>query len=704
MAADELNPPLGTTTPEIFLDNVKRADRLVNGPEETVNDRGGKPLDTWRQMMAKNDEVRRNIIPLDKQRKDLIEAQADIANIPAGSTTYVRSQDGSALADEYMSDGVTLTATGRRFPSQKSIDHLNAQVKNQTLSFGFFNGESVTSAAADIDGICVFLTVESGDIYVATSDGMVSVSGSAVTYRNTLSYGLHNGEPVIQINTDKNGSILSLTTLTGIAVNTGNGFIDVVPDVDTGSQQSTLSYGFVDGQPVVRLTVDINTGAISEIITTDGNIYAYADGELKKLTNIIASEQDNTHSYIYSGALKTYLGRDMSFSSPDPGIIYIFLDMGQSNSWAQYSGSIATIAGTPVYPVNALMLNTGVRATMTAPTSLIPLVETNEGIASETSGSSWVNHTIRDVETLTGLRPTILMINASQGGMRYYQLSRGQTAYKQLQTALKAAVEMIKARGKKPVLAAIRWIQGESEVGFSPSTVGSVQAQLRQLQRFVADDVSMLFGSEQNPLLFVNQISASSTYPEGIWRQPVKQAQLLREGAIIPVGPVYQYPMADNVHMNSWGRNYLGQCLAMATVTEIFGSSYTPMLPRDYAWIDDVTLRIFIDLEFGSLVIDTTGTVSTAGLENYGFNFDDYSVAPPSITSVSVNGNSIDIVLNKAARRSWRLAYAMKANTTSAGPVTGARGCIRDSAGHQNLYDSAVLTYNWLPSFVINSK
>ena len=33
MAAD-LNPPLGTTTPEIFLDNVKRADRLVNGPEE----------------------------------------------------------------------------------------------------------------------------------------------------------------------------------------------------------------------------------------------------------------------------------------------------------------------------------------------------------------------------------------------------------------------------------------------------------------------------------------------------------------------------------------------------------------------------------------------------------------------------------------------------------------------------------------------
>lgn len=120
----ELNPPLGTTTPEIFMDNVKRADRLVNGPAETVNDRGGEPLDTWRQMMAKNDEVRQNIIPLDKQRKDLAEAQADIANIPPGSSTYVRSPDGSALAIEYMNVDGTLEPTGRKMPSQTVIDSL----------------------------------------------------------------------------------------------------------------------------------------------------------------------------------------------------------------------------------------------------------------------------------------------------------------------------------------------------------------------------------------------------------------------------------------------------------------------------------------------------------------------------------------------------------------------------------------------------
>ena len=118
----ELNPPLGTTTPEIFLDNVKRADELVNGPAGTINDRGGEPLDTWRQMMAKNDEVRQNLIPLSKQYQTLAAAQADIANIPEGSTTYYRSPDDAYLAIEVINNAGTLQPTGRKMPSQEAVD------------------------------------------------------------------------------------------------------------------------------------------------------------------------------------------------------------------------------------------------------------------------------------------------------------------------------------------------------------------------------------------------------------------------------------------------------------------------------------------------------------------------------------------------------------------------------------------------------
>ena len=124
----ELNPPLGTTTPEIFLDNVKRADELVNGPAGTVNDRAGEPLDTWRQMMAKNDEVRQNIIPLSKQYATLAAAQADIANIPEGSTAYYRSPDDSALAIEVMNVGGTLTTTGRTMASGELVAKIDNRI------------------------------------------------------------------------------------------------------------------------------------------------------------------------------------------------------------------------------------------------------------------------------------------------------------------------------------------------------------------------------------------------------------------------------------------------------------------------------------------------------------------------------------------------------------------------------------------------
>ncbi|EOT6765322.1 hypothetical protein ACOA15_005099, partial [Klebsiella oxytoca] len=151
MAADELNPPLGTTTPEIFLDNVKRADRLVNGPAGTVDDRGGEPLDTWRQMMAKNDEVRQNIIPLSKQYMTLEAAQADIANIPEGSTTYVRSPDGGTLADEYINNAGNLEPTGRAMLSeegvgkiaQKAVDDIQKAQSTEGIAYSmtFSGGE-----------------------------------------------------------------------------------------------------------------------------------------------------------------------------------------------------------------------------------------------------------------------------------------------------------------------------------------------------------------------------------------------------------------------------------------------------------------------------------------------------------------------------------------------------------------------------------
>ncbi|MEG9311446.1 hypothetical protein V6S19_00610, partial [Klebsiella pneumoniae] len=45
------DPPLGSTSPAVLLDNATRLDELVNGPAGTVNDRAGQPLDSWRLML-----------------------------------------------------------------------------------------------------------------------------------------------------------------------------------------------------------------------------------------------------------------------------------------------------------------------------------------------------------------------------------------------------------------------------------------------------------------------------------------------------------------------------------------------------------------------------------------------------------------------------------------------------------------------------
>ena len=107
----EYIPPLGSSSDDVFIGNVKRLDNLVNSEALTVPDRAGVDLDTWRGFMAKNDEIRQNLVPLSKQYMTLAAAQADVANIPEGSTTYYRSPDDSALAIEVINNAGTLEPT-----------------------------------------------------------------------------------------------------------------------------------------------------------------------------------------------------------------------------------------------------------------------------------------------------------------------------------------------------------------------------------------------------------------------------------------------------------------------------------------------------------------------------------------------------------------------------------------------------------------
>ncbi|HHC0136875.1 TPA: SGNH/GDSL hydrolase family protein [Klebsiella pneumoniae] len=121
MATTPTNKPVPSNDLSDFRYNCEKVDEIVNSGSETYTDRFGVERYTI-------DGVRKNLIPLGKQYMTLSDAQADIANIPVNSYTYVRDASGTSLALEYQNVAGTLTATGRAMPSQQSVDKASKAV------------------------------------------------------------------------------------------------------------------------------------------------------------------------------------------------------------------------------------------------------------------------------------------------------------------------------------------------------------------------------------------------------------------------------------------------------------------------------------------------------------------------------------------------------------------------------------------------
>ncbi len=119
-------------------DNALAYDDFLNSEADTFVDRMGNAQDSLRgekkKMAAAGaavvEETRQNLIPLSRQYMTLAAAQADIANIPVGSTAYYRSADDATLAIEVMNVGGTLTATGREMPAQAAVNLLANSIAN----------------------------------------------------------------------------------------------------------------------------------------------------------------------------------------------------------------------------------------------------------------------------------------------------------------------------------------------------------------------------------------------------------------------------------------------------------------------------------------------------------------------------------------------------------------------------------------------
>ncbi|HHL7673030.1 TPA: hypothetical protein ACQ82X_002150, partial [Klebsiella pneumoniae] len=135
-------------------DNAQAYDDFMNSENDTFIDRLENEKDTLagaqKKMAAAAEasvqDTRQNLIPLSRQYMTMAAAQADIANIPEGSTTYYRSPDDNALAVEVINNAGTLQPTGRKMPSQEAIDALRILITQEVTKI------MASGAAASLEG------------------------------------------------------------------------------------------------------------------------------------------------------------------------------------------------------------------------------------------------------------------------------------------------------------------------------------------------------------------------------------------------------------------------------------------------------------------------------------------------------------------------------------------------------------------------
>ncbi|WP_228290379.1 MULTISPECIES: hypothetical protein [Klebsiella] len=256
------NPELGSTSPAVLLDNAERLDKLVNSDALTVPDRAGVDLDTWRGFMAKNDEIRQNLVPLSKQYMTLEAAQTDIVNIPDGSTTYVRSPDDAYLAIEYMNVGGTLVATGRKMPS--------------AIPTGYQSATAVSSSAANTIAITIpGLLIEGSLVYFLSP--ILNTAAVNVTVTDT------KGNSVTRaIQKQNNG------TLTGGELLLGQ---PVLMQFRTGTANNfvMVASGPVAAELAVRISaLEINSIALLSGVVNNADAYS---GTASTIPGIVASDR-----------------------------------------------------------------------------------------------------------------------------------------------------------------------------------------------------------------------------------------------------------------------------------------------------------------------------------------------------------------------------------------------------------------------------
>ena len=346
-------------------------------------------------------------------------------------------------------------------------------------------------------------------------------------------------------------------------------------------------------------------------------------------------------------------------------------------------------------PYQNLSFNTGVRAGADGLTGFIPLVETQQGGLGETIASGLTNH-VAEQQGLTGDVHRILASAHGVGGQPYAALKKGTPSFTVGMAQVAAGAMIAAIQGETFALRAVAIIHGESD--HIAKNLGYADDLLAWQSDYETDAVAITGQLHPVPM-FLCQVSSHTAFNSAT--SPIPRAQLeaarARPDRIFVVGPKYFLPYVDGVHLSGMGERWLGEFYAKAYRRVLIeGTPWKPLAPATITR-EGAVITIGFEVPAPPLVFDEL-LVTNPG--NFGFEFYDSSGAPPTVMEVAlVDASTVRVTLAAAPTSgNRRIRYAHTGGVGQpAGPMTGARGNLRDSDATPSRHDYPL--FNWAVHF-----
>jgi hypothetical protein len=601
------------------------------------------------------------------------------------------------------------------------------QYLNRALYLGPTNGPTtLQQLTANPLAAVFFIADQLGFLSLfVTSDGAVNI-GNLLKVRGALtaaSLGLTSG--VQQNVTTTGGYVYAIYDSAGkvaFAINPDGTLVGKFSGTGSGSSTTgafkdhlgNTYYIRADGSGKYQIyRYDVLT-AVEIALTTLGNntsLESSTDGQ----TLVFSSDRSGSAAYYQmslGGANQLPLGTDpLSLFALEHVAVN-----GQSNAAALF----ATPVLTTTQKYSNLMLNGGVRGTVDSGeaipagmmTSFVPLVEqvdsdpTTSHSLGETVCSAFAQRVTYELMKYGYKKRFVMSVNA-YSGQPYVNIKKGTQTYTNGIAQATAIRSLALAGGNSQGVGACLMQHGESD---DANSNANYDTDLIQFQKDLETDYKALTGQASSIPLIISLPTTWTAFsnratPSGVVMLQQKAANNAPDRILISHA-CYHLAMSDGAHRNNASHRKEGEYFSKAYISYKRYKRWVPTQALS-AVINANTIIINFAVPVAPLVFDTTAvtepTVWTGG--KYGFEFDDGSGSPPSITAAVIgsNGTSVELTLSATPSSSnpWLIRYAWTGTVgASAGPTTGARGNVRDSDTFQSVFGYGALP-NWALPFSI---